>query len=89
MLAWVREADIVIADSLTLASVDLTAQQKVYRNVVLKDMIDSERAHVTELQGLVNNFLRPLEASDMWVNIISALILSNYIKKANNEAVAT
>lgn len=31
--------------------------------VVLKDLIDSEKAHVTELQGLVINFLQPLEKS--------------------------
>ncbi|XP_054281962.1 rho guanine nucleotide exchange factor 7-like isoform X2 [Macrosteles quadrilineatus] len=46
-------------------ALDLAAQQKVYRSVVLKDLIDSERAHVTELQGLLNNFLRPLETSDI------------------------
>nr|XP_022918713.1 rho guanine nucleotide exchange factor 7 isoform X2 [Onthophagus taurus] len=38
-------------------------QQKQYREVVLKDVVDSEKAHVTELQGLVNNFLNPLEKS--------------------------
>lgn len=45
--------------------VDLTAQQKVYRNLVLKDLIDSEKAHVAELQTLINNFLHPLEKSEM------------------------
>ncbi|XP_046677007.1 rho guanine nucleotide exchange factor 7 isoform X3 [Homalodisca vitripennis] len=44
---------------------DLVAQQKVYRSVVLKDLIDSERAHVTELQGLMKNFLRPLENAEI------------------------
>lgn len=35
------------------------------RAVVLKDLIDSEKAHVAELQGLVTNFLQPLEKSCM------------------------
>lgn len=58
----------LVIDSLspvTPTPLDLAAQQKVYRNVVLKDLIDSEKAHVTELQGLVKNFLRPLENSDL------------------------
>lgn len=43
----------------------IITQQQQYRAVVLKDLIDSERAQVTELQGLVNNFLHPLESSSM------------------------
>jgi hypothetical protein len=38
-------------------------QQNQYKSVVLKDLIDSEKAHVTELDGLVTNFLQPLEKS--------------------------
>lgn len=45
-------------------------QQKQYRAVVLKDLIDSEKAHVTELQGLVKTFLKPLEKSTMYVVLI-------------------
>ncbi|XP_069698088.1 rho guanine nucleotide exchange factor 7 isoform X2 [Periplaneta americana] len=44
---------------------ELIAQQKVYRNLVLKDLIDSEKAHVAELQGLLKNFLHPLEKSEI------------------------
>ncbi|PNF17134.1 Rho guanine nucleotide exchange factor 7 [Cryptotermes secundus] len=44
---------------------ELAAQQKVYRNLVLKDLIDSEKAHVAELQGLLKNFLHPLEKSEI------------------------
>lgn len=44
---------------------ELVAQQKVYRNLVLKDLIDSEKAHVAELQGLLKNFLHPLEKSEI------------------------
>lgn len=45
--------------------VDLTSQQKAYRNLVLRDIIDSEKANVAELQTLVQNFLQPLENADM------------------------
>lgn len=34
-------------------------------SIVYKDLLDSERAHVTELLGLLNNFLIPLEKSTM------------------------
>ncbi|XP_045472847.1 uncharacterized protein LOC123679336 [Harmonia axyridis] len=36
-----------------------------YKSVVLRDLIDSEKAHVTELEGLVTNFLQPLEKSSL------------------------
>lgn len=36
-----------------------------YRSVVLKDLLDSERAHVAELQGLLENFLEPLQQTQM------------------------
>ncbi|XP_018060250.1 PREDICTED: rho guanine nucleotide exchange factor 7-like isoform X3 [Atta colombica] len=39
------------------------AHQKLNRDIVLKDIVDSERVNVAELQGLVNNFLQPLETS--------------------------
>lgn len=41
------------------------ATQRQNRAVVLKDLIDSEKAHVSELQTLVKNFLKPLEKSTM------------------------
>lgn len=39
--------------------------QKLNRDIVLKDLIDSERMNVAELQGLINNFLHPLESANM------------------------
>ncbi|KAF4525620.1 hypothetical protein B566_EDAN001219 [Ephemera danica] len=45
--------------------VDLTAQQRLYRGVVVKDLLESEKAHVAELKALVVNFLRPLKSSDI------------------------
>ncbi|KAK7869103.1 hypothetical protein R5R35_007764 [Gryllus longicercus] len=44
---------------------EIVAQQKAYRNLVLKDLIDSEKANVAELQGLLKNFLHPLEKSEI------------------------
>ncbi|XP_067007104.2 rho guanine nucleotide exchange factor 7 isoform X2 [Anabrus simplex] len=44
---------------------ELVMQQKAYRNLVLKDLIDSEKANVAELQGLLKNFLHPLEKSEI------------------------
>lgn len=44
---------------------DLVAQQRAYRGVVLDDFIESERAHINELQQLVVNYLQPIEKSHM------------------------
>ncbi|XP_072396127.1 uncharacterized protein [Diabrotica undecimpunctata] len=41
----------------------IVLQQNQYKSVVLNDLVDSEKAHVTELEGLVTNFLQPLEKS--------------------------
>ena len=40
-------------------------QQKAYRNLILKDIVDSEKSHVTEIQNLYRNVLTPLGSSDM------------------------
>ena len=47
------------------APVELVSQQRVYRSLVLQDIIDSERAHIGELQTLCKNFLQPLSRSDV------------------------
>ena len=39
--------------------------QTLNRDFVIKDIVDSERANVAELQGLVNKFLQPLESTNM------------------------
>ncbi|XP_015835673.1 rho guanine nucleotide exchange factor 7 isoform X4 [Tribolium castaneum] len=46
----------------------VVVQQNQYKSVVLKDLIDSEKAHVTELESLVTNFLQPLEKSAILTN---------------------
>ncbi|XP_015122675.1 rho guanine nucleotide exchange factor 7 [Diachasma alloeum] len=38
---------------------------RVNRDIVLKDLVDSERANVAEIQGIVNNFLQPLESINL------------------------
>ncbi|KAL1512950.1 hypothetical protein ABEB36_002449 [Hypothenemus hampei] len=40
-------------------------QNNQYKNVVVKDLIDSEKAHVQELDGLITNYLQPLEKSNI------------------------
>lgn len=51
--------------SITTSPIRAPSEIQAFRNVVLKDIIDSEKAHVAEMQGLVTNFLQPLEKSDM------------------------
>ncbi|XP_032529489.1 rho guanine nucleotide exchange factor 7 isoform X3 [Danaus plexippus] len=53
--------------SLTTSPIRAASEIQAFRNVVLKDIIDSEKAHVAEMQGLVSNFLQPLEKSDILV----------------------
>jgi Rho guanine nucleotide exchange factor 7 len=38
---------------------------RAFRLVILNDLLDSERAHCAELRGLLENFLEPLETSEM------------------------
>ncbi|XP_076178019.1 rho-type guanine nucleotide exchange factor isoform X4 [Ptiloglossa arizonensis] len=41
------------------------SQHKLNRDIVLKDIVDSERVNVAELQGLINSFLHPLESANV------------------------
>lgn len=43
-------------------------QQTFNRNLILKDIIDSEKTYITEMQNLVLTILTPLGNSDMYVN---------------------
>lgn len=45
--------------------VDLTDQLRANRAVVVMDIIESEKAYVTELKTLIQNFLIPLKHSNM------------------------
>lgn len=48
--------------------VDLTEQLRANRAVVVMDIVESERAHVTELKTLIQSFLIPLKNSNMYLN---------------------
>lgn len=45
--------------------VDLTEQLRANRAVVVEDIVESEKAHVTELKTLIQSFLIPLKDSKM------------------------
>lgn len=55
--------------------IDLTEQLRSNRAVVVMDIIESERAHVTELKTLIQSFLIPLKNSNMY----SKILLLNFI----------
>ncbi|KAH1004446.1 hypothetical protein HUJ05_005257 [Dendroctonus ponderosae] len=40
-------------------------QDNQYKSIVLKDLIDSEKIYVEELEGLVSNYLQPLDTSNL------------------------
>lgn len=48
-----------------LESIRAPEEIQAYRSVVLTDLLESERAHVTEVRGLLENFLEPLGSSKM------------------------
>lgn len=51
---------------LPLAETVRTPEQiKASRTVVLNDLLESERAHVAEIRGLLENFLEPLSLGQM------------------------
>lgn len=50
--------------------IDLTEQLRSNRAVVVMDIIESERAHVTELKTLIQSFLIPLKNSNMYSKIV-------------------
>jgi len=45
--------------------VDLTEQLRANRAVIVMDILESERAHVTELHTLIQSFLIPIKNSNM------------------------
>lgn len=54
--------------------IDLTEQLRANRAVVVMDIIESERAHVTELKTLIQSFLIPMKNSNMYVPTIFFII---------------
>ncbi|KAH8412647.1 hypothetical protein KR009_003989 [Drosophila setifemur] len=51
-----------------------------YRSVVLKDLLDSERAHVAELQGLFENFLEPMQQMQILTQDEYAQLMCNFVE---------
>ncbi|KAH8276698.1 hypothetical protein KR018_010884 [Drosophila ironensis] len=51
-----------------------------YRSVVLKDLLDSERAHVAELQGLLENFLEPMQQTQILSKDEYAQLMCNFVE---------
>ncbi|XP_055836742.1 uncharacterized protein LOC129905315 [Episyrphus balteatus] len=51
-----------------------------YRSVVLKDLLDSEKAHVAEIQGLLENFLEPLQNTQILTNDEYAQLMCNFVE---------
>ncbi|XP_012159118.1 rho guanine nucleotide exchange factor 7 isoform X3 [Ceratitis capitata] len=51
-----------------------------YRSVVLKDLLDSERAHVAEVQGLLENFLDPLQQTQILNADEYAQLMCNFVE---------
>lgn len=68
-------ADNVANNKVPNPPIDLTEQLRSNRAVVVMDIIESERAHVTELKTLIQSFLIPLKNSNMY----SKILLSNLI----------
>ncbi|XP_017472158.1 PREDICTED: uncharacterized protein LOC108363327 [Rhagoletis zephyria] len=51
-----------------------------YRSVVLKDLLDSEHAHVAEIQGLLENFLEPLQQTQILNADEYAQLMCNFVE---------
>ncbi|KAL7010452.1 hypothetical protein ACKWTF_016957, partial [Chironomus riparius] len=53
---------------------------QAFRSVVYNDLLDSERAHCAELRGLLENFLEPLETSQILNKDEFAQLISNFVE---------
>ncbi|XP_037957335.1 uncharacterized protein LOC119687177 isoform X1 [Teleopsis dalmanni] len=54
-----------------------------YRSVVLKDLLDSERAHVAEIEGLLENFLQPLLETEILTQDEYVQLMCNFVDVVN------
>ncbi|KAJ6646099.1 Rho guanine nucleotide exchange factor 7, partial [Pseudolycoriella hygida] len=50
------------------------------RSVVLEDLLESEKAHVAEIRGLLENFLEPLATSQLLSGDEYAQLMSNFVE---------
>uniref|UniRef100_A0A182NE90 DH domain-containing protein n=1 Tax=Anopheles dirus TaxID=7168 RepID=A0A182NE90_9DIPT len=53
---------------------------QAFRSVVFRDLLESEKAHVAELRGLAENFLEPLEGSQILSSNEYTQLMSNFLE---------
>ncbi|XP_053663253.1 uncharacterized protein LOC128712384 [Anopheles marshallii] len=53
---------------------------QAFRSVVFRDLLESEKAHVAELRGLAENFLEPLEPSQILSSNEYAQLMCNFLE---------
>nr|pir rho-type guanine exchange factor - fruit fly (Drosophila melanogaster) [Drosophila melanogaster] len=73
---YVNECKVQLPLTETMAAGEI----QEYRSVVLKDLLDSERAHVAELQGLLENFLEPMQQTQILSQDEYAQLMCNFVE---------
>uniref|UniRef100_A0A182SJR2 SH3 domain-containing protein n=1 Tax=Anopheles maculatus TaxID=74869 RepID=A0A182SJR2_9DIPT len=53
---------------------------QAFRSVVFRDLLESEKAHVAELRGLAENFLEPLEGSQILAATEYTQLMCNFLE---------
>uniref|UniRef100_A0A8D8BBV4 Rho guanine nucleotide exchange factor 7 n=2 Tax=Culex pipiens TaxID=7175 RepID=A0A8D8BBV4_CULPI len=53
---------------------------QAFRSVVFRDLLESERAHVAELRGMMENFLEPLEGSQILSQDEYTQLMCNFVE---------
>ncbi|XP_055540157.1 uncharacterized protein LOC129726920 isoform X2 [Wyeomyia smithii] len=53
---------------------------QAFRSVVFRDLLESEKAHVAELRGMVENFLEPLESSQILTPDEYTQMMCNFVE---------
>lgn len=53
---------------------------QAFRSVVFRDLLESEKAHVAELRGMVENFLEPLEGSQILTPDEYTQLMCNFVE---------
>ncbi|XP_065093246.1 rho guanine nucleotide exchange factor 7 isoform X4 [Ochlerotatus camptorhynchus] len=53
---------------------------QAFRSVVFRDLLESERAHVAELRGMVENFLEPLQSSQILNTDEYTQLMCNFVE---------
>lgn len=53
---------------------------QAFRSVVFRDLLESERAHVAELRGMMENFLEPLDGSQILTTDEYVQLMCNFVE---------